>query len=163
MESFAAYVKKVIDICRFCGILKKYMTYVIKEQREVNNMPRPKKCRKVCCLPRISEFYPARESGPPRELVVMTVDEYEAIRLIDNEGFSQEECSEYMGIARTTVQQIYLSARKKIARTLVEGLALKIDGGDYRLCDGEEQYCGCGGCWRHRLACIEQMQKEEQK
>jgi uncharacterized protein len=93
----------------------------------------------------------------------MTVDEYEAVRLIDNEGFSQEECSEYMGIARTTVQMIYLSARKKIARTLVEGLALKIEGGDYRLCDGKEQYCGCGGCWRHRLAYMEQMQKEEQK
>ena len=126
-------------------------------------MPRPKKCRKVCCLPQTNEFYPARESEPPRELVVMTVDEYEAVRLIDNEGFSQEECSEYMGIARTTVQQIYLSARKKIARTLVEGLALKIEGGDYRLCDGKEQYCGCGGCWRHRLAYMELMQKGEQK
>lgn len=124
-------------------------------------MPRPKKCRKVCCLPPISEFVPAGEGGPCREAVVMTVDEYETVRLIDNEGFTQEECSKYMNIARTTVQQIYDGARKKIARALVEGLPLKIEGGDYHLCDGSERYCGCGGCRRHRRGCMEQLQKEE--
>ena len=89
------------------------------------------------------------------------MDEYEAVRLIDNEGFSQEECSGYMSIARTTVQQIYDSARKKIARALVEGLPLKIEGGDYRLCDGKEEYCGCGGCRKHRRDCMRQEMREE--
>jgi uncharacterized protein len=117
-------------------------------------MPRPKKCRKVCCLPRISEFLPAQGDAAAQEAVVITVDEYEAVRLIDHEEFSQEECSGYMKIARTTVQQIYDSARKKIARALVEGLPLKIEGGEYRLCDGKEAYCGCGGCQRHRRGCL---------
>lgn len=129
--------------------------------RQEEIMPRPKKCRKVCCLPPINEFVPLREDGKFREAVVMTVDEYETVRLIDHEGFSQEECSGYMNIARTTVQQIYDSARKKVAHALVDGLPLKIEGGDYRLCDGEERYCGCGGCRRHRRACMEQTQEEE--
>lgn len=124
-------------------------------------MPRPKKCRKVCCLPPISQFVPAGEDVSCRETVVMTVDEYETVRLIDNEGFSQEECSGYMNIARTTVQQIYDGARKKIAHALVDGLPLKIEGGDYRLCDGKERYCGCGGCRRHRLGYMDETQKED--
>lgn len=82
--------------------------------------------------------------------VVMTVDEYETIRLIDKENFSQEECGKYMHIARTTVQQIYDSARKKLAEAVVDGRALRIEGGEYRLCDGAETYCGCGGCTKHR-------------
>ena len=104
-------------------------------------MPRPRKCRHVCRLPGVLEFLPAGCSapGPP---VILTVDEYEAIRLIDKENFSQEECGIYMKIARTTVQQIYTSARKKLAQALVEGLPLKIEGGDYRLCDGAEEFCG---------------------
>lgn len=126
-------------------------------------MPRPKKCRKVCCLPRINEFLPAQSDASKQEVVIVTVDEYEAVRLIDNEGFSQEECSGYMKIARTTVQQIYDSARKKIARALVEGLPLKIEGGDYRLCDGNEEYCGCGGCRKHRHGCMRQEMQEETK
>lgn len=80
----------------------------------------------------------------------MAVDEYETLRLIDKEGFSQEECGKYMRIARTTVQQIYNNARKKVAIALVDGRPLKIEGGDYRLCDGAEQQCGCGGCEKHR-------------
>lgn len=124
-------------------------------------MPRPKKCRKVCCLPPINEFLPAQTDGGAGEAVVITVDEYEAIRLIDKEGFSQEECSGYMKIARTTVQQTYDSARKKIAQALVEGLPLKIEGGDYRLCDGTEEFCGCGGCRRHRRGCTRETGQEE--
>ena len=112
-------------------------------------MPRPRKCRKVCHLPHEKEFIPANgcQNHPS---IIMTVDEYETIRLIDKEGFSQEECGEYMHIARTTVQQIYTNARKKIAETLVEGLSLRIEGGDYQLCDGKEHSCGCGGCQKHK-------------
>lgn len=112
-------------------------------------MPRPSKCRKVCCLPRAVEFVPA-EGGKEEAVVVMTVDEYETVRLIDRQGFSQEECGAYMRIARTTVQQIYTSARRKMAEALVDGLRLRIEGGNYRLCDGKERVCGCGGCRRHR-------------
>lgn len=115
-------------------------------------MPRPRKRRKVCCMPNVSEFVPKVENGQEREVVSMTVDEYETIRLIDKEQFSQEACSEYMKVARTTVQQIYNNARAKLARMLVEGLALRIEGGDYQLCDGGEVVCGCGGCNKHRQA-----------
>lgn len=112
-------------------------------------MPRPRKCRKVCSLPYENEFFPKGEySG--RETVIMTVDEYETIRLVDKQGLSQEECGVYMKIARTTVQQIYTSARKKIAEALVGGLPLRIEGGDYQLCDGTEEFCNCGGCQKHR-------------
>ena len=76
--------------------------------------------------------------------------QYEALRLIDREGFSQEECGQYMNIARATVQQIYANARKKLADALVDGRLLTISGGHYRLCDGNESHCGCGGCHRHR-------------
>ena len=89
------------------------------------------------------------------------MDEYESIRLIDKEGFSQEECSAYMHVARTTVQQIYTSARKKLALVLVDGRPLRIEGGDYRLCDGQESTCGCGGCRRHRCRPDTQQQEEE--
>ena len=111
-------------------------------------MPRPRKCRKVCCLPVSKEFRPVK--GCETDPVIMTVDEYETIRLIDKENFSQEECGIYMGVARTTVQQIYDSARKKVAITLAEGRALIIEGGEYMLCNGEEKTCGCGGCTKHR-------------
>jgi uncharacterized protein len=80
----------------------------------------------------------------------MTVDEYETIRLIDLEDFTQETCAEQMHIARTTVQRIYNDARKKLAESLVNGKVLRIEGGDYELCDGLEENCGCGGCYRHR-------------
>lgn len=111
-------------------------------------MPRPKKCRKVCRLPEIREFQP---TGKQSNCVILTVDEYETIRLIDKEGFSQEECAGYMQVARTTVQQIYNTARNKLAIALVDGIGIRIEGGDYTLCDGQEQQCGCGGCRRHRL------------
>ena len=111
-------------------------------------MPRPRKCRKVCCLPSVTEFVPAARGGGEERKIVLTVDEYETLRLIDREGVSQEECGEHMNVARATVQQIYASARKKLADALVEGLTLRIEGGDYRLCDGGEKYCGRAGCRR---------------
>lgn len=110
-------------------------------------VPRPKKCRKVCHFPGTLEFVPAyvRPRGLP---VVLTVDEYEAVRLIDKEGLSQEQCAARMGVGRTTVQQIYAAAREKLARFLVDGLPLRVEGGDFTLCGGGEK--GCSGCFKRR-------------
>ena len=125
-------------------------------------MPRPKKCRKVCQMPTTKEFQPIGDTSC-KASVILTVDEYEAIRLIDKQGFSQEECSNYMQVARTTVQLIYNSARKKLADALVDGLSIRIEGGDFQLCDGNEDYCGCGGCRRHRRGCVQQNIMEDRK
>ena len=116
-------------------------------------MPRPKKCRRVCEFPRILHFSPENpaETAQP---VTLTVEEYETIRLIDKEGLSQEECGEIMQVARTTVQQIYANARKKIADVLVEGLPLRIEGGDYELCTGREGKCAGRACHKRTLCQI---------
>lgn len=64
-------------------------------------------------------------------------------------------------MARTTAQLIYDPARKKIAEALVSGLPLKIEGGDFKLCDCKEVYCGCVGCRRHRRNQITMQHKKE--
>lgn len=112
-------------------------------------MPRPMKWRKVCSLPDNSKFGPLDATLDNHEYINMTVDEYETIRLIDLEGFNQEECGKQMNIARTTVQGIYTEARRKLARSLVNGKILIIEGGEYRLCDGLGNGCG-RGCRRRR-------------
>ena len=102
-------------------------------------MPRPSKARRICQTPACGRFGPMNE--PAHASVVMTVDEFETIRLIDLEGMTQEQCAEQMDIARTTVQAIYSSARLKLARCLVNQMELTIDGGDYVLCDGNSAQC----------------------
>ncbi len=112
-------------------------------------MPRPRKWRHVCRMPGNESFGPLPGGGAARGVINMTVDEYEAIRLIDLEGCSQEQCAEQMGVARTTAQAIYNSARVKLAECLVNGLELSIRGGDYILCNGDVRGCGHGHCHQH--------------
>lgn len=95
-------------------------------------MPRPSKCRRVCAMPLTEGFVPlgtavSSDSGT----VVMSVDEYEVIRLIDLESLTQEQCAEQMDIARTTVTGIYESARRKLADALVNRKRLVIEGGPF--------------------------------
>ena len=97
-------------------------------------MPRPVKCRKVCHFPNVLEFLPA-DNAEKKAPIVLTVDEYETIRLLDKKGYSQEQCAVSMQIARTTVQRIYETARKKIADALIDGHPLRIEGGDFRICE----------------------------
>ena len=94
-------------------------------------MARPRKCRRICQMPHTTCFAP---NVDPAGEIMMTLDEFEAIRLIDAEGLQQEECALRMNVARTTVQAIYLSARTKIADALVHGKTLRICGGDVSLC-----------------------------
>lgn len=113
-------------------------------------MPRPRKWRRVCGLPQNSRFGPLDTQADRETAVNMTVDEYETIRLIDLDGLTQEECAAQMNISRTTVQGMYNAARKKLAESLVHGKLLWIQGGEYRLCDGQGKGCGGPGCRRHR-------------
>ncbi len=112
-------------------------------------MPRPRKWRNVCSLPEITIFGPLDSPINTINIIKMTIEEYETIRLIDLEGFTQEACASQMNVARTTVQGIYSEARKKVAESLVNGKVLKIEGGDYKLCDGYAKSCR-GVCHRHR-------------
>lgn len=113
-------------------------------------MPRKVKCRKVCHYPQTLEFLP-QNNDAEQEPIILTVDEYETIRLIDRRGMSQEQCAAFMQIARTTVQRIYETARKKLADFVVEGRPLRIEGGDFRLCNGSSTGCGCVDCFKQKL------------
>jgi len=113
-------------------------------------MPRKVKCRKVCHYPQTLEFLP-QNNDAEQEPIILTVDEYETIRLIDRRGMSQEQCAAFMQIARTTVQRIYETARKKLADFVVEGRLLRIEGGDFRLCNGSSTGCGCVDCFKQKL------------
>ena len=124
-------------------------------------MPRPKKCRKVCCMPKNSRFGPLGGGCGLACTVVMHIDEYETIRLIDLEGMTQEECSEKMHIARTTVQGIYALARKKLADSLENGKVLLIEGGDYQLCNDKDLPCGGSGCRRLRQPAHTPLRNQE--
>lgn len=103
-------------------------------------MARPKKSRKVCKLPNSNSFSPLGNEDLD-DCVIMTVDEYETIRLIDYIEYNQEECAKQMEIARTTVQLIYNEARKKVADALVNGRVLVIEGGEIALCEEDNPDC----------------------
>ena len=97
--------------------------------KEGEYMIRPCKLRRVEGLPDNNGFSPlVKKSG---QKVVMTVEEYETIRLIDYRRMTQSECAELMNTARTTVQKIYDEARFKIADAMINGKPLLIEGGNY--------------------------------
>lgn len=114
-------------------------------------LARPRKLRKVCDLPETNQFGPLNPCKEDIETISMTVEEYEAIRLIDLEGLTQEECAEIMHVARATVQRIYVKARRKLADFLVNGNMLNIQGGSYKLCGDRDQPQGCGRCRRQGM------------
>ena len=114
-------------------------------------MPRSVKCRRVCQMPAHCRFAP--EQPAQGKAVCLTVEEYEAVRLMDYLGLNQEEAAVQMEVARTTGQRICAQARRKLAAFLVEGRSLQISGGSYALCPQENcRGCGrpCGRCHSHQ-------------
>ena len=99
-------------------------------------MPRPPRCRRICSAPQVDKFCP--NGSEDVEPILLTLDEYEVIRLVDLEQQTHERCAAQMDISRSTVQEIYESARRKIAACLVHGKSLHITGGNYRICGGQD-------------------------
>ena len=102
-------------------------------------MPRPVRSRRICDEPKYQCFSPCEKKTS--DIVILTLDEYEVIRLVDYEKMTHEQCAKQMDISRTTVTEIYESAREKIADAIINGRSLKIEGGNYRFCDGTARCC----------------------
>ncbi len=106
-------------------------------------MPRPKQCRIIEGPPRCEGFKP---KGIPSRLVkkiILSIDEYESIRLADHLGLEHEEASKRIGISRSVFTRLVERARTKVANALVEGCELVIEGGEYHF---ETQCFRCNDC-----------------
>jgi predicted DNA-binding protein (UPF0251 family) len=89
---------------------------------------------------------------------IVTVDEFEAVRLKDLEGLDQEEAAKRMGISQPTFHRLILAARKKTADAITNGKAIRIEGGNYTMMGrgrgmgsrgNPATFCVCPGC-NHR-------------
>ena len=94
-------------------------------------MPRPRRFRRVCFVPGVNYFKP--RGIPLRDLneVVLNIDEFEAVRLKDLLNLEQKDCAEQMKISQPTFHRLILSARKKISDAIINGKAIKIEGGNF--------------------------------
>ncbi|HTZ39764.1 MAG TPA: DUF134 domain-containing protein [Syntrophales bacterium] len=111
-------------------------------------MPRPRNCRRVGSMPGSNYFKPRGVPLSMLEEVVLSVDEFEAIRLADLEGLYQEQAAERMKVSRQTFGRIIESAHKKVAEVLVTGKALKIEGGAVEMASMRRFRCdGCRHSW----------------
>lgn len=102
-------------------------------------MARPFSCRRIAGRPAASVFKPV--GIPVRELeeVLMTLDEFEAMRLASLDGLYQEQAAAQMNISRPTFSRIIESAHRKVADALAHGKALRIEGGPVQI--GKRRCC----------------------
>lgn len=114
-------------------------------------MPRPNKPKCVQKLPICQTYYPAGKENSCHE-IVLSVEEYETLRLLDYQGMTQAQCARQMGIARATVQSLYTEARKKTARFLVEGAGLCIRGGNFCIEEPKEKNGSEKGVFKMKIA-----------
>jgi uncharacterized protein len=94
-------------------------------------MSRPIKCRRVDFYPGVNYFKPAGIPMRDLEETRLSIEEIEAIRLKDLEGLDQEQGAEKMNISRPTFQRILSSARQKLADAVLNGKAMRIEGGNF--------------------------------
>lgn len=94
-------------------------------------MSRPVKWRKVAFIPGVRYYVPVGVPQYNLEENILKIEELEAIRLKDLEGLEQEECAERMEVSRQTFQRILVDAHKKVAESLVNGKAIRIEGGNF--------------------------------
>lgn len=111
-------------------------------------MPRPKRPRYIINQPVVSSFI--AEGAHPQEEVTLSLDEFEAIRLIDYDGLDQSQAAEIMQVSRQTVGRILKSGRYNLSRFVVEAQRLKVKGGCFKMHRKGHRYRGVG---RQREGC----------
>jgi uncharacterized protein len=104
-------------------------------------MARPKCCRRVAEQPACKIFKPIGVPVTMLDEIILTMDEFEAIRLADFEGLYHEHGAGRMNVSRQTFGRIIEAARSKVARMLIEGLALRIEGGEVEMAEKRAFWC----------------------
>lgn len=108
-------------------------------------MARPRKSRKICNPPKMKGFRPFGLQSCRNGAVTLKYEEYESIRLVNYENLAQEDAAGQMNVSRPTFTRIYNHALKQIAKSFVEGKALEIEGGNYKL---EKDWYRCKKCYK---------------
>jgi uncharacterized protein len=113
-------------------------------------LARPKRLRRLACTPPSHFFHPSGTEGQTasKDTVILTMDEFEALRLADLECHSQEEAAKKMGISRATFGRIVESGRSKVAKALVHGYRIEISGGAFMF--GRGRHLQCPRCRRRQ-------------
>lgn len=111
-------------------------------------MARPTKWRKIEHIPAIPYFVPSETETAEFSENVLKLEELEAIRLKDLEGLEQEECAVRMEVSRPTFQRILLSAREKLADSLINGKIIHIEGGNFTRNICPVRCIDCGKEWK---------------
>ena len=96
-------------------------------------MSRPRRCRRVGFKPNVTYFKPAGIRMVDLEEINLNVDEFEAVRLKDFKGLSQDLCAERMNVSQPTFHRLVISARRKISDSIVNGKALVVKGGNFEI------------------------------
>ncbi len=94
-------------------------------------MSRPRRIRKIRDEPKIRCFKPDSEDFDTLHTIEITIDEFESIRLRDYHDIQQKKSADMMGISQPTFHRTLSSARKKIAKALIEGNIIIITGDDF--------------------------------
>ncbi|MGF1726948.1 DUF134 domain-containing protein [Photobacterium nomapromontoriensis] len=90
-------------------------------------MPRPKIQRRISCRPAYSCFKPVGVPMTQLPVLGLALDELEALKLVDLKGLCQQDAAIELGVSRQTLGNIIASARHKVAKALVEGMALELE------------------------------------
>jgi predicted DNA-binding protein (UPF0251 family) len=98
-----------------------------------NTMGRLPNWRRVAFIPRITYFTPVGVPPGSAQEIRLSIEEAEAIRLKDLEGLEQEQCAQSMRVSRTTFARILGSARQKMADAMLNGRAIRIEGGNFEM------------------------------
>lgn len=120
-------------------------------------MARPTKWRRIENLPSIPYFIPSEKEIAAIPENILKLEELEAIRLKDLEGLEQGECADKMEVSRPTFQRILLSAREKIADSLVNGKTIHIEGGNFTQNICQVKCADCGNEWMESYENLESV------
>ena len=107
-------------------------------------MARPRIPRRIFFNPDVTYFKPRGIPLSSLQETVLTTDELEAVRLIDFQQTEQKKAAKKMQISQPTLSRLLSSARKKISDALINGKAIKIQGGDYTMAQTPVRAIGAG-------------------
>lgn len=130
-------------------------------ETELIFLARPTKWRKIENVPTIPYFIPSDKDINAIPENILKLEELEAIRLKDLKGLEQSACAEKMQISRPTFQRILLSAREKIADSLVNGKTIHIEGGNFTRNICQVKCLDCGKTWMESYENLESIKSGE--